>query len=503
MVQYCCVSALIISLYAVLWLSTILVVTVPQPAQATTSSKLTELLDTHNSHIVLRGGNADWVTAGYQDDLARLTASLKSRYGPHKVAGLVDTLAVMMVFSFELEQPFTMKSVKRLAHLHCSLLRLARNVAPHTKLDVYLWVAEAEMHRLPPVFFNLPLNVNVLPIPKSSWEQPSGSRYNSQWTHGSQSHVDYFLMGRWRNTFGLSFVRAMGYQYMLQLDDDSFITDPIQFDIVSRFREEDCVMGIRQTMQLEDEDIVRGLPEFVRYWMITRNYTSPIGRLYNHTYPHNISGVFSGGWDRIIFLSCFLVLDVNFWYHEVVQDFVNVVLKTGSDLEQRWLEQSVQNMVRLLFVPDENLFVFTSRIYHSKVHIECLSDFSCGSSLRAVGYTRPIHEYLLGTRTNLLVSLDTNMQVYSFVFSNLNSEDEEWAVMEHFMPTFYQHANKYTALRSLNDSSFLNMMLDRWRFYKSYRSLLPAGYQVPNSGDDDEILKNNTLMLQLFYSDGV
>jgi hypothetical protein len=93
------------------------------------ASTLLDRLDPRNSHIVLRGGNADTITGAYQHELKVLTASLKAAFGPQKVAELVDTLAVMVLFSYSFEQPFTFEQVNRLSHLHCSLRLRLRNLA--------------------------------------------------------------------------------------------------------------------------------------------------------------------------------------------------------------------------------------------------------------------------------------------------------------------------------------------------------------------------------------
>jgi hypothetical protein len=65
----------------------------------------------------------------------------------------------------------------------------------------------------------------------------------------------------------------------------------------------------------------------------------PIGELFDHLDPPDISGLTTEGWDGVHYQGCFQLIDVNFWHDEIVQNFLQLMLKTGSDMEQRWQEQ--------------------------------------------------------------------------------------------------------------------------------------------------------------------
>jgi hypothetical protein len=73
--------------------------------------------------------------------------------------------------------------------------------------------------------------------------------------------------------------------------------------------------------------------------MLTRGMSEPLGELFDHLSPNNMDGLSTEGWDRVQYSGSFQLIDVRFWYDEVVQNFVQLVLKTGSDMEQRWQEQ--------------------------------------------------------------------------------------------------------------------------------------------------------------------
>jgi hypothetical protein len=165
-------------------------------------------------------------------------------------------------------------------------------------------------------------------------------------------------MGRWRMTFAFDFVRAMGYEYMLQIDDDTFVLQPINFNIVQDFRSRRIAYAIRNRIVREEAVVVLGLPELVKYWMVTRNYLTPAGPLFENVFSGDLSGVNGEGWNRHIASASFMLFDVGFWFEPPVQNFLQLVYSTGGDLMQRWLEQEVINMIHLLFLPEERVHRF-------------------------------------------------------------------------------------------------------------------------------------------------
>jgi hypothetical protein len=46
----------------------------------------------------------------------------------------------------------------------------------------------------------------------------------------------------------------------------------------------------------------------------------------------------------------FVIISIDFWFHPDVQ-------RSSKDIERRWQEQTVQNMVRLIFIPENQLLV--------------------------------------------------------------------------------------------------------------------------------------------------
>lgn len=84
------------------------------------------------------------------------------------------------------------------------------------------------------------------------------------------------------------------------------------------------------------------------YWMQTRGMATPRGDLSAHLTGGQLS---TDAWDRQYYRGCFLVSNIAFWFDPVVQDYLQLLFKTGSDIEQRWQDQvmRVASVHSLLF----------------------------------------------------------------------------------------------------------------------------------------------------------
>ena len=70
--------------------------------------------------------------------------------------------------------------------------------------------------------------------------------------------------------------------------------------------------------------------------MVTRAMEIPRGALLDHLKDKAYS---SAAWDRAYYRGCFLVCSLDFWFDAAVQDYLQLLFKTGSDIEQRWQDQ--------------------------------------------------------------------------------------------------------------------------------------------------------------------
>jgi hypothetical protein len=93
-------------------------------------------------------------------------------------------------------------------------------------------------------------------------------------------------------------------------------------------------MAVHAAESQEATEMVRGLPELTKYWLEIRNY-APIGPIFDHVYPHNITGLSTSSWDKSYHQAYFLIISLDLWFKVPVQDFLNCIFKSGRDIEGR------------------------------------------------------------------------------------------------------------------------------------------------------------------------
>mmetsp|Transcript_1550 Transcript_1550/g.2631 ORF Transcript_1550/g.2631 Transcript_1550/m.2631 type:complete len:383 (-) Transcript_1550:1744-2892(-) len=270
-----------------------------------------------------------------------------------------DRLLVMILFSRGFTHEKEMSG--RLEYLRCSLLKLKANMMPQTTIDIFIWALNStESHPIIPGWFNAQdfPRMNIIGMEPETWRIPCGLVDDSQWAVRKHFNIDYYLMGRWRLTFSLDFAKAMGYKYHLQFDDDAMLNQKLSFDIVQKFREHNYLMGVFSDHIGEVPQCTLGLPELTQYWLAIRK-KQPKGPLYKHVNPPNMMGINSAGWDRMYHPGYFIIIGVDWWFSEETQDYLTTVLRSGRDVEGRWQEQAVMNMMRLVLVPLEQLWIMT------------------------------------------------------------------------------------------------------------------------------------------------
>jgi hypothetical protein len=267
-----------------------------------------------------------------------------------------NRLAVMILFSRGFSSAYQHKN--RLEFLHCAITKLLRNLQ-NTSIDVFIWTLNTTevMPDIPNWLSakNFP-RINVMEIPVETWKIPCGLIDDSEWAVRKHFDIDYYLMGRWRLTFSLDFAKEMGYAYHLQFDDDAMLNNKIEYDVVQSLKEKTIDMAVFSDLIGEVPQVVLGLPELTNFWIKSNKFT-PVGSLFKHLNPPNILGLTSEGWDRMYHPGYFLIISLDFWFEKNVQSYLTTVLRSGRDIEARWQEQAVINMIRLVFVVENKLLV--------------------------------------------------------------------------------------------------------------------------------------------------
>lgn len=230
-------------------------------------------------------------------------------------------------------------------------------LAPQSELDIFVWVPQASIEFVPAWLKNAieyP-RTDVMPIINTTWMVPCGIRDERLWPLRKHFNVDYHIMGRWRITTGFDLLYKMGYKFYMQLDDDAMLNNKIDFNLVQKFREKQYQMGVFSDYIGEVPQVTNGLAKLTRYWLTITIY-NPTGPLFDHVSPKFLDGV-TKGWDRYYHPTYFLITSIDFWFSDIVQDFLTTVLQSGQDVEGRWGDQVTQNMMRIVFIPKEKVWV--------------------------------------------------------------------------------------------------------------------------------------------------
>ena len=183
--------------------------------------------------------------------------------------------------------------------------------------------------------------------------------------------------GHWRLTFQMSFAQRLGYSYLLQLDDDSYFTSPLETDLLHFARSRDLDLAARKAYS-DEVFVTQGLPELTRYFLVTEALDIPPA-LARNCNPPTVEGLYTnssfsleGGWNRKVLFGNFVMLSTAFWHRADVQSYLKLILKTGGHFRFRWNEQAVLGMIWQLFVDAHRFHVFDFPYEHSGKDVDML-----------------------------------------------------------------------------------------------------------------------------------
>ena len=316
------------------------------------------------------------------------------------VTSTSDRLAVMLLFTHALRDEHYGPCFR------CSFLSMQANINLQgaTKADFFIFVRPEvvdEMSKLSWIKSGKNLHIlTVDPEDDRNWKVPTWLRPSSNWSQGWPE--DYRLMGHWRLCFSFPFARQLQYKYMLQTDTDVYINEPITVDLVAEARLNNYYLTNRNWTFLEVRRFYKGLPELAQYWLNTRTHLDGQhitvenassagikGPIFKHCTPQDRSGLRTGttrdarvpgfsGWDAECIAGHFSIFSLDWWFSWEVQDFVQLVLRTGGHIEQRWVDVATQSMINHLFVSEERFYTHPWDISHGHGVDTCLKAMLCG-----------------------------------------------------------------------------------------------------------------------------
>ncbi|KAG2443249.1 hypothetical protein HYH02_009322 [Chlamydomonas schloesseri] len=292
----------------------------------------------------------------------------------------------------------------RPALLRASITLNKQHLFPTTPCSVYIFTWKPQIPLLTEGLGDVGRmsNVAILPLANESWVAPAMAGSSDLW-HEHHT-VDYRLMGDWRLGFMPEFVRKMGHRYLLQFDDDSFITKPVGLNLVQLFDEKGYLLAAKK-IRPDQLAVTWGLPELARYFLTTHKVVPT--QLFEFCDPNNINGLYStldaeslgaipaadlaalqelglkqrGGWNRTILHGNCVMYSVDWWFSQKVHRFVQLCRATGGSFSYRWNEQGVIAMLWQIFVKPEQFYLFEFDYKHRLAKAQDAYDLAAAPSV--------------------------------------------------------------------------------------------------------------------------
>lgn len=200
------------------------------------------------------------------------------------------------------------------------------------------------------------------------WVAPHHVRDRKLWTgHWTEQ---YRIMGHWRLIFQFRLAQILGYDYLLQVDDDSKFPETVQDNLFRIMATENLKIAGRAAFP-DAIHVTIGLPELARYFLVTENH-QPSPLLFTHCNPRSLEGLLSDvnrtgiGWDRTAFYGNFIIFSVRFMHEEMVKRFINLVERSGGHFMYRWNEQATLGMIWQMFVREKEFRIFNFPYQHQR-----------------------------------------------------------------------------------------------------------------------------------------
>jgi hypothetical protein len=120
--------------------------------------------------------------------------------------------------------------------------------------------------------------------------------------------------------------------------------------------------------------VFSSLPELTRYHIVSKGIEPTL--LYNYCTPQNVSGLYSdgtgsAGYDGTLLHGNFIIMSVDFWFREDVQQYLELNFQSGGHVRHRWNEQAVIGMIWLIFCKKEQYHIHDFPYEHGIKHRTC------------------------------------------------------------------------------------------------------------------------------------
>ena len=136
-----------------------------------------------------------------------------------------------------------------------------------------------------------------------------------------------------------------GLQYIWRLDDDSFITRPVGYDVFQLMRDRRIQYGFRVVIN-DSSECVRGLWEavdvYVKQRAITPKFRWPRSQMYYNNFE---------------------LSDLDVWRSRKYRDYIDYIDRTGGIFYHRWGDAPIKSLAVALFIPENRTHCFSNIAY--------------------------------------------------------------------------------------------------------------------------------------------
>ncbi|MDD2921952.1 MAG: hypothetical protein PHQ36_06665 [Anaerolineales bacterium] len=168
---------------------------------------------------------------------------------------------------------------------------------------------------------------------------------------GGRSGIGYKHMCRFYVMQIYEFVKD--FEYILRLDDDSFLESPIKYDIFKRMKERDFIYGFVHKEYDYHEQTVATLPAFTLEYIKNKNVKTkcPLTAI-----------------DAEYYYSNFTLTQTAFWNTPEVQDYLRAVDESLGIYQFRWGDHVIQTLALKMFGEPEKIHYFQDFRYSHQSH---------------------------------------------------------------------------------------------------------------------------------------
>ena len=180
-------------------------------------------------------------------------------------------------------------------------------------------------------------------------------RYNKKFSAGYRHMIRFFTSGLW------DVLADLGYNYVMRMDEDSFLWSPIRYNIFAFMAQNGYEYGYRLA-SLERDGQAERFHTFIREYALRRSI-QPTWLLNSCRSSKLNNFTLKDCGDTYNIYNNWFVAQVGFWRHPRVQDFLSHINRSHVIYSERWGDLLWQSAALQLFMDLTKVWMFTDFSY--------------------------------------------------------------------------------------------------------------------------------------------